>query len=229
MKVGIIIDLIIAVLVILSVWEGYKKGLTKSLLKIFTFILAIIISFILFKPISSFIVNQTQIDDNIQENIIRTFKAEDSKKNKQEIKEENEAKETPNIFYDYIEDKIIQVGDEAKEYVIETASREITDAIIDIIVFIVVFIISRIILIFIKALADLITKIPVIKQFDELGGGIYGLLRAVVIIMILFTILDIVLPLMQDTNILTIIDESILSKFIYENNMIIRIILWNMR
>lgn len=225
MKVGIIIDLIIVVLFILSVWEGYKKGLTKSLLKIFTFILAIIISFILFKPISSFIINQTQIDDNIQETIIKTFEEEDVKENKQEIKEKKEAKETPNIFYNYIEDKIMQVGDEAKEYVIETASREITDAIIDIIVFIVVFIISRIILIFIKAIADLITKIPVIKQFDELGGGIYGLLRAIVIIMILFTILAIVLPFMQDANSLTIIDESILSKFIYENNMIIRIIL----
>jgi uncharacterized membrane protein required for colicin V production len=225
MKVGIIIDLIIVVLFILSVWEGYKKGLTKSLLKIFTFILAIIISFILFKPISSFIINQTQIDDNIQETIIKTFEEEDVKENKQEIKEKKEAKETPNIFYNYIEDKIMQVGDEAKEYVIETASREITDAIIDIIVFIVVFIISRIILIFIKAIADLITKIPVIKQFDELGGGIYGLLRAIVIIMILFTILAIVLPFMQNANSLTIIDESILSKFIYENNMIIRIIL----
>lgn len=229
MKVGIIIDLIIVVLFILSVWEGYKKGLTKSLLKIFTFILAIIISFILFKPISSFIINQTQIDDNIQDNIIRTFNAEDSKENKQEIKEKDNTEEISNIFYNYIEEKITQVEDEAKEYVIEIASREITDAIINIIVFILVFIISRLILIFVKALADLITKIPVIKQFDELGGGIYGVLRAVVIIMILFTILAIVLPLMPDTNILAIIDESILSKFIYENNMIIRIILWNMR
>ena len=225
MKVGIIIDLIIVVLFILSVWEGYKKGLTKSLLKIFTFILAIIISFILFKPISSFIINQTQIDDNIQDNIIRTFNAEDSKENKQEIKEKDNTEEISNIFYNYIEEKITQVEDEAKEYVIEIASREITDAIINIIVFILVFIISRLILIFVKALADLITKIPVIKQFDELGGGIYGVLRAVVIIMILFTILAIVLPLMPDTNILAIIDESILSKFIYENNMIIRIIL----
>lgn len=225
MKIGIVIDLIIIVLFILSVWEGYKKGLTKSLLKIFTFILAIIISFILFKPISNLVISQTQIDNNIQDSIVRTFKEESSKEDKNEKEENNEKKNTSNMFYDYIENKVIETRDEAKDYVIETASREISNAIINIIAFIVLFIVSRIILIFIKAIADLIAKIPVIKQFDELGGGIYGGLRAMVIILILFTVLSAILPLIQESNTLAIINESILAKFIYENNIIIQIFL----
>lgn len=219
MKIGIIVDLIIIILFVLSIWEGYKKGLTKYLLKIFTFVLAIIISFILFKPISNLVINQTQIDDNIQDTVIKTFKED-----KQE-KEDNSKKDTSNIFLIYIEDKISEVGDEAKDYVLEITAKEISNLIVNIIVFIVLFIVSRIVLIFIKAIADLITKIPVIKQFDELGGGIYGALRAIIIILILFTILDAIIPVLQTQNILTIIDESIIAKFIYENNFIIQIIL----
>lgn len=219
MKIGIIVDLIIIILFILSIWEGYKKGLTKYLLKIFTFVLSIIISFILFKPISNLVINQTQIDDNIQDTVIKTFKED-----KQE-KEDNSKKDTSNIFLIYIEDKISEVGDEAKDYVLEITAKEISNLIVNIIVFIVLFIVSRIVLIFIKAIADLIKKIPVIKQFDELGGGIYGALRAIIIILILFTILDAIIPVLQTQNILTIIDESIIAKFIYENNFIIQIIL----
>lgn len=219
MKIGIIVDLIIIILFILSIWEGYKKGLTKYLLKIFTFVLAIIISFILFKPISNLVINQTQINDNIQNTVIKTFKED-----KQE-KEDNDKKNTSNIFLIYIEDKISEVEDEAKDYVLEITAKEISNLIVNIIVFIVLFIVSRIVLIFIKAIADLITKIPVIKQFDELGGGIYGALRVIIIILILFTILDAIIPVLQTQNILTIIDESIIAKFIYENNIIIQIIL----
>ena len=181
MKVGMVIDLIIITLFILSVWEGYKKGLTKSLLKIFNFILAIIISFILFKPVSNFIINQTTIDNNIQNSIVKTFKEESSKENNKNHDKNNDTQNTSNIFYTYIEDKVMEAGEEAKDYVIENASREISIIIINIIVFLALLIVSRIILTFVKAIADLITKIPVIKQFDELGGGLYGALRAAVI------------------------------------------------
>jgi len=218
MKIGSIIDLVIIALVIFSIWEGYRKGLTKSLLKIFTFILAIIISFILFKPISNFIINQTEIDDNIQKSIVETIRS-----NKKE--EDNNEKNTSDIFVSYIEDKITEVGDTAKDYVIENAAKEISKLIINIIVYIIIFIVSRIVLIFIKAIADLITKLPVIKQFDEVGGGIYGALRAIVVILFLFTIVAVLIPIFQNNAILEIIDESIISKFIYENNTIIKIIL----
>lgn len=225
MKIGIILDLIIIVLFILSIWDGYKKGLTKSLLKIFSFVIAIIISLVIFKPVSNFIIYQTQIDDNIQKTIVTAFENQSSKDNNAQNKEEAKQEDVNNIFYNYIENKIIQVGEEAKEYVLETSSREIALVVINTIVFIIVFITTRIILIFVKALADLMTKVPVIKQFNEIGGGIYGALRVVVFIIILFTILAIVLPLIQDSNILAIIEDSILSRFIYENNLIIKIIL----
>ena len=220
MKIGIIVDLIIIILFILSIWQGYKKGLTKYLLKIFTFILAIIISFVLFKPISSIIINQTQIDDNIQYTIIKTFKED-----KQEKEENNDRKHSGSMFVMYIEDKVTEVGEEAKDYILEVTAREISNLIVNIIVFIVLFIVSRVVLIFIKAIADLTTKLPGIKQFDELGGGIYGALRAIIFILILFTILDVIIPIFQIQSLLEIIEESIIAKFIYDNNIIIQIIL----
>ena len=69
----IIIDLLIILIVVLSIWLGYKKWLTESLLKIFNFFIALIISIILFTPISNFVINNTQIDEFLQDSIISKF------------------------------------------------------------------------------------------------------------------------------------------------------------
>ena len=241
---GIILDVIIMGILILSTWLGYKKGLTKSLLKIFTFLIAIIISFILFRPIANIVIKQTNIVNNLQSTISTAFKNE-QEKNK-ELKDENlQDDDTQNkdnrlfnekrnnnseqsitsIFYKYIENKIIESTNEAKDFVIEKASRKIAISIVNIGVYIILFITIRIILIFIKALADLIKKIPVIKQCDEIGGGIYGLLRASIIILVIFTIISIITSLIPLSGIIEAIDQSIIAKFIYENNIIIQIIL----
>lgn len=222
---GIVLDLIIIGILAISTWLGYKKGLTKSLLKIFSFVIAIVVSVVLFRPIANIVVSQTDFVDIIQNTISSTFKSEE-KEFLEEGGQENNKEESieHSIFYSYIENKIIESASEAKDYAIEVASKEIAIGIINIAVFIILFIAIRVALIFVKALADLITKLPVVKQFDETGGGIFGFLRASVIILFLFTIISISAPLIPGNIITSIFENSILAKLIYENNFIIKMI-----
>ena len=198
---------------------------------------------ILFKPISNLVIANTDIVNNLQNTITNTFKDEEEKNKKIESEEkqytednnekeklekeqyENSEKNFTNIFNKYIERKIIEAGNDAKDYVIDLASREISVFIVNISIYIILFIIIRIILIFIKALAEYITKIPGIKQCDELLGGGYGAIRACIIILTIFTILSIILSIFRIDGITEIINQSIISKFIYENNIIIKIFL----
>ena len=73
---GIIIDLIIIGFVLLSVFLGYKKGLLELGIKLCAFIIAIVVTFILYRPISNLVINNTSIDENLQttiENNINEF------------------------------------------------------------------------------------------------------------------------------------------------------------
>ena len=56
---SIIIDLIIAGIIALCVIVGYAKGLTGALIKIVSFVLSLIIAFILYMPLSNYIINNT--------------------------------------------------------------------------------------------------------------------------------------------------------------------------
>ncbi|MBO5004213.1 MAG: hypothetical protein J6D03_02960, partial [Clostridia bacterium] len=133
--------------------------------KIFNFFIALIISIILFNPISNIIINNTEVDEVIQDSIILKFSSNEEIKKEEETEENN----MPAIFNNYVKNEIDKATNVAKENVVKESAKQISTVIINVGVVIIVFLITRIILIFIKGIADIITKLPVIKQCDELG------------------------------------------------------------
>ena len=56
-----LIDLIAIAIIALFTFIGYKKGLIKVAFGLVSFILAIVISVLLYKPVSNFIINYTPL------------------------------------------------------------------------------------------------------------------------------------------------------------------------
>ena len=67
---GIIIDIVLIAIVLLSTFLGYKKGLVKLASKLFAGIIAIIITIVIYKPVSGMIINNTEIDEKLENTII---------------------------------------------------------------------------------------------------------------------------------------------------------------
>ena len=64
-----LIDLIVLALIALSTFIGYKKGLIKMAFGLISFILAISLSIVLYKPVSNFVIEYTTLDDYIEQTI----------------------------------------------------------------------------------------------------------------------------------------------------------------
>lgn len=236
----IIVDLIILAIFAICLGLGFKKGLTGSLLKIISFILALVIAFLLFKPVSNFIVDHTNWDETLEQAIRQTLIEENSQENNQEenIQIQNgERQETQigneekvkkqsmsEVMIDYINETIENASTEAKNTIVDATARNVAVTIINVGVLIVLFVVSRIILVFIKGLTQLITKLPIIKQFDKLGGILYGLLEAFIIIYVILAILSFVSPMISQTGILQAIENSFLGSIMYNNNLLLKLI-----
>ena len=239
----IIVDLIILAIFAICLGLGFKKGLTGSLLKIISFILALVIAFLLFKPVSNFIVDHTNWDETLEQAIRQTLIEENSQENNQEenIEIQNgEGKEAQigneekvkkqsmsEVMIDYINETIENAGTEAKNTIVDATARNVAVTIINVGVLIVLFVVSRIILVFIKGLTQLITKLPIIKQFDKLGGILYGLLEAFIIIYVILAILSFVSPMISQTGILQAIENSFLGSIMYNNNLLLKLIFFS--
>lgn len=210
---GIIVDLIIIAIVLLFVFIGYKKGLTGSLIKLLSFVIAVALAFMLYKPVANAIIENTEIDDNIKEAITRTFNQEDNN-------EKEEEKNIPLTMVENINNEIENATNEVKTTIIE----ETTKTIINVASAIVIYIIVRIILLIVSLFASQITKLPLIKQADEIGGIVYGAVEGIVIVYIALSIISLISVIWVDNIAVTAITKSVLGNMLYNNNIILKLL-----
>lgn len=216
---SIIIDLIIVAIIALCVFFGYKKGLTKCIIKILSFIIALVVAAILFKPVSNFVINNTQIDDKIKEAVVNIVK--------EDVEETGEVKEDSNLpkaMVNYINESVENAVDDVKNNAIQVAAEGIATISINVGVAILLFIITRIALIFVSALSKIITDLPIIKQFDKTGGIIYGLLKSFVIIFVILALISFISPMIEQTGIIVAINKSFIGSILYNNNILLNIV-----
>ncbi len=214
-----IIDLIVIGIIFLSTFLGYRKGLIGVAFKIASFIIAIIITLILFKPISNYIINNTEFAQTIENTIVQKLSTAEIENG--QIKQENS--NLPEVIVNYINVGLQDTVNEAKDSIVKIVARNLAETIIDIIVIIGLFIITRLLLLFAKAILEAISEIPIIKQFNKAGGILYGILRGLLLIYLTLAIISLILPMLDKTSILNIINNSILTKILYNNNIILMI------
>ena len=87
---GIIIDIITVAIMALFIFIGYKKGLIKVALGLVAVIVSILIALIFYRPAANFIINNTQLDNIISENIYNKIKDVDFNNITVEEKEKNQ-------------------------------------------------------------------------------------------------------------------------------------------
>lgn len=208
---GIIVDLIIIAIILLFIFMGYKKGLTGSLIKLLSFVISIVLAFVLYRPISNIIIEKTQIDDNIRTTIVNVFEQEDSSEEKDE--------KMPSTMIDEINTNIENATEQAKSAIIEETSKTI----INITSGLIVFIIARIILFVISIFVKQITKLPIIKQVDDIGGIAYGAVEGIVIVYILLSIISLTSLMWINNPVATAVTKSTLGNMLYNNNIILNL------
>jgi len=211
---SIIVDLIIVGFILLFAIIGYVKGLTGSLIKILSFVLSIVIAFILFIPVSNFIINNTELDENLEKTIRETIV-------KQE--ENTEDDNMPTAITDYINQKVENAADQAKQGIVDSTAKDVSVMIIKTGTWIVLFIVARILLVFLKFITSLITELPIIKQADKIGGTIYGLLEGLIITYLALAIISFVSPMTKGT-VSEKINDSYVGSQMYNNNLLLKII-----
>ncbi len=217
---GIIVDIVIILIMALCVFLGYKRGLVKCLLKLCTSILALIIAIALYKPFVDFIVNSTTIDDNIQ----LSFEKIVNNNSDSEGKLISEDSGIPKPVAEYVNTNIQGSINEGREKAVTEVSRKAAVLTVKIAGIIIIFIIAKIILKIITVLLDVVTKLPLIKQCNELGGIIYGILEGLLIILIILTIITVVTPLTGNYSMSEAILSSTIGKILYNNNILLNLI-----
>ena len=196
---GILFDLGILLIIFISTSIGYKVGFIKVAFRLLSFILALVIALVLYKPISNLIIDHTSIPHKIETQISSRLSSEDKSS-------------TDNIVSNYYNN--------VKNYSTNVMAHNISITIVNISSVLLVFIITRFLLFFLKFSTDLIAKLPLIKQFNHIGGFIYGIIAGFFIVYFIFTVITLLAPLIDLSKFLNLINSSIIGNIMYNNNII---------
>lgn len=195
---GIVVDIIIIAIILLSTFLAYKKGLITLAIQLVSVIIAIVLTLLLYKPVSNVIINVTGIDEMIQNAILE--EANDIMTNNQE--------------------NANQVVESIQNNMLPETARTISINIIQGAVILILYVIIRIILRFVTALANLVAKLPILNQFNKLGGVIYGILRGLLIVYILLLLVNVSGEIDAKNKVYTTVEESYIGKMMNENNIL---------
>ena len=208
---GLIVDIVIIAILALSIIMGYKKGLINVIFNIFAFLLAIIITLVLYKPVSNIIIKNTDIQEKIETAIIENTKGEENKKEEK----------TENRIQKYIENTMQNAEEDAKSKAIEVVAKDVSTKCIEIITALILFVITRIILIVLKFLTETLANLPIVKQCNEIGGLLYGVIKGILIIYVILTIMFFIISLKPEGMTENLIETSYITKLLYNNNIIV--------
>ncbi len=211
---GIVVDLIIVAVMLLFIFLGYKKGLTGSLIKLLSFVIAIVLAVILYKPVGNVVIENTTIDDNIRTSLNETFGVQE---NKQEEKNEENV---PSSIMNNINKEIENATDEVKTNVID----ETTKTVVYVGSAIVIFLAVKVVLLIVSLFTSQITKLPIIRQVDKIGGLAYGAIEGVVIVYALLAVISLTSVIWANNAVVMAIGKSTLGEMLYNNNIILNLL-----
>lgn len=212
--VGIILDIIVVAIIALNIFIGYKKGLVKLAVGLIAVLASLILAALLYKPVSNVIIQNTEIDDNIKNSIIENFSAEESRTEE----------ETDDGFIKYIEQYVDDAVNKTRNEIVVEASGVVAEKVINICVALGIFIIARLVLILLVFVADAIMSLPILKQFNEVGGIAYGAIKALLIVYVLLAIVFFIIYTTGNATLSDAIASSFVTKFLYNNNILLKII-----
>lgn len=206
---NIIADIIVILILAICIFFGVKRGLTGVIVKLLSIVISLVLSLILFKPVSAIIINHTDIYNNL------TTTIEEALNSKDENNEEEKSTE-PNIILRSINKQV----DTVKENANNVIAKSIAEVIINLIVIVVLFIIINIIMFFLKFIFGAIASLPIIKQLDKLGGLVYGVIEGLLIIYIILAILSFV----NVQEVQLALKTSYITSILYNNNLLLMLL-----
>jgi len=197
---NIVLDIIIAGIIILCIYTGYKKGLVRSVMSLASFIIAFIMARIFSPPLSDFMYSNwikpkfvsgaVERIDEILGNVSLEHMAGDP----------NRPESFTNLLKSYgvglpdinkwISEAASKGADNLNEHIAENLVEPVAKGASDFIAFIAVLIAALILLKIVTGLIDRIVKLPGLNLLNKAGGiilgGIYGMVSSVIFAILVY-------------------------------------------
>lgn len=226
-----IVDYLIIGVVAVSVLFGLYRGFVASVLNMGGGLISFLSSFALYPKLAALIQNNQELQRTLLHYTDASSRIGDLElalTNVVNLGREGIEQVIANVNLPAPLDSILQVNLENLAYgtqgaattVADYVSQTILQASINIICFLVCFAVLYIVISIGLNLIRAVFRFPVLKQLDGLAGGVFGLLRGILVCLAVFTLMPLVQTMVPLTIITELMNESTLAPIFMNGNLI---------
>lgn len=220
---GILVDLVIISIIASHAFWGYRRGLVGVIFKILTFLISILIMFVLYKPVSNTIMEHTKLDEWLSSKIAQNIQGT-SLENGELMQYDNSNSGVSKVVIDELNSFVRDALRKSESNIVGYVSDNIAIQMVRIGTMLCLFIVSRFFLLFIRFIAEVLANLPIIRMFNRSGGLIYGVIKGFLITYVILGLFSIASPLIANWGVLDAIQDSTLGNKMYNDNVIIKFI-----
>lgn len=236
-----LISIVFIAVIILFIIIGIIKGFAASVIDFLGQIIILILAYLLTNVLTPIVAN-ISIFTNFKSSIYNAlldfnplFGELFYKDNPEAINQAVQSLKIPSIISPFISNEIIKIIPNEGIIIGEAISSLLIQIICSIICFALLYLVLRLTLVLIKKLfKSIISNIKPINKIDRLLGAVLGLFIGIISVNIICLILTLTMsiPLLEEFNLFVInqmqlnSDTWTLSKYMYQNNLLLLIITW---
>ena len=222
-----LMDIVLILIIALSGFIGYKIGFVKTAINMFSFVIALVLALLFYKPLAIILTEKTTIDDWIIEKVVDyKYQEEVSEAKSDEEKSEAEeetivvslAKQLPQAVMESVD------IEQTKRDIKREIGLKVSEAIMKVLSLIIIYVVVKVTLIITSFVLNGIMQIPVLKQLNETLGLIFGLIMGVAEMYIAFAVITFISSVADISFIVDPIKSSLIASFMFDNNIILKLL-----
>lgn len=229
---SIFLDIATVAILAYIIYRSYKKGLVRVIIEVIGYLASLIIAYFLSSSVGGWIYTlllKPVVSDHVSDAISQQTAAQSSQLASQLSGYAQFFSLGGGDPNQVIGDALKAGGGSATNTIMDTLVAPVLMSVGRIIAFVIIFAICMIVVRLIARAADVVFKIPLIRQINELGGAAVGAVKAVLVMFVVCTLVTISLPIfsMQEKPPITnnTIDSTYVFKYIYQVNPLTQLLL----
>ncbi|MBQ4159363.1 MAG: CvpA family protein [Clostridia bacterium] len=226
-----ILDIIVLILILLCVIRGIRRGAVRTAFSLFSFIIALILTFMFASPFAQFIEKQPwgmemhqSIEGSLTDKIDAILEKEES-----ETTNTTESILNTLLVPEFMKNSLLLKSDFVVRNADVPASEAVADALasayVKAISSVVLFILLLLLLRILRIICEQLFKLPLLKDVNRIVGAAAGLVNGIFIAYLLLSAISALSGMPTFEWLASAMESSYIFKNVYENNAILSAIL----
>lgn len=222
------ICIVIGVLFLICFFVGWAQGLFKVLISVAGLIASIIVAVYVAPNVSGHLQEQTDIDERIAAYITQELHFSDMGEEASKAVQVEVINELP--ISETLKSNILNNNNSEMYSALEVTgvydyiAKSMAVVILNATVFVVLVIVCKVFFATLGRAVQGLTKLPIVRSVDKIGGGVLGGMQGLIAIWFFFLILSITSTSEISREIITSVCQFPLLKLLYDNNLLLDIV-----